>query len=278
MIYLQALADGVAAMDNGAVVAAANKLADTRSGHLGILLCKIHGNLANEHNIVFTTLAGQGRLRHVIVIANSAHNLVDGEGLVVHLHGSLNDALGKAHVDAGVVDNGIGQKGIDDSLEVAHAAIGGLSNILHHLGRYLQSITLNLAVQDVHAQLGVGLFHLGNQSARESGDETLGHSLEVNGRTVAGQDDALAVAEKVVEDVEEGLLCLRGSHPLLNIIDNKHVDGLIERDEIVGAILHHRIGILHLEQSGTDIEYTLLGIEFLGTHTDGIDEMRLATT
>ena len=62
----------------------------------------------------------------------------------------------------------------------------------------------------------------------------------------------------MIEDVEERQLSLLSSHPLLNIIDYQHIDGLIEIDEVVGGIMQNRTGILHLEQARTDIEHTLI--------------------
>ena len=39
----------------------------------------------------------------------------------------------------------------------------------------------------------------------------------------------------------------------------------------------HRVGELHLEQAGRDIENTLLGIGLLATYTNGVDEVGLTT-
>ena len=78
--------------------------------------------------------------------------------------------------------------------------------------------------------------------------------------------------------MEESVLCLWCANPFLNIIDDKHVDGLIEANEIVGRILQHRIGILHLKQSCADIQHTFLRIQLLSAQTNGVDKMSLATT
>ena len=80
----------------------------------------------------------------------------------------------------------------------------------------------------------------------------------------------------VVEDMEERILRLDGRHPLLDIIHDQDVDSLIEVDEIVGRIVPHRVGVLHLKEARGDIEHTLLRIELLGSHTDGIDEVGLS--
>ena len=48
--------------------------------------------------------------------------------------------------------------------------------------------------------------------------------------------------------MEECLLCLVGTNPLLYVVNDKYVDGLIEVDEIIHRVLTDGIGVLHLEQ------------------------------
>ena len=82
----------------------------------------------------------------------------------------------------------------------------------------------------------------------------------------------------MVEDMEErgnGLLC---RCPLLHIIDNQYIDGLIEMDEVIDSITAAGIGKLHLEQTGRNIEYALVRVHLFTTNTDGIDKVRLTTT
>ena len=82
----------------------------------------------------------------------------------------------------------------------------------------------------------------------------------------------------MIEDVEEGSNSLLGSSPLLYIIDDQHVDCLIEIDEVVNRILATGIRELHLKQTCRNVEYTLLRIGLLTTQTDGIDEMSLTAS
>ena len=102
--------------------------------------------------------------------------------------------------------------------------------------------------------------------------------FQVDGRTIARKDDLLAQTEQMIEDMEECGDCPLSSSPFLYIIDNQHIDGLIEIDKIINRILSTGISELHLEQTGTDIEHTLLGIHLLAAYTNGIDQMRLTTT
>ena len=101
----------------------------------------------------------------------------------------------------------------------------------------MQTVTLDLTVQDIDAQLLVGLLQLGYQAARETGEQSVVHTFKIYRGTVGCQDDTLAVTEQVVEDMEEGILCLGGRHPLLDIIHDQDINRLIESDEVVDLIL-----------------------------------------
>ena len=46
----------------------------------------------------------------------------------------------------------------------------------------------------------------------------------------------------------------------------------------VGGVMTHRVGELHLEQTGRDVEHAFLGIGLLAAHADGVDQVCLATT
>ena len=60
--------------------------------------------------------------------------------------------------------------------------------------------------------------------------------------------------------MEECLLCLVGTNPLLYVVNDKYVDGLIEVDEIIHRVLTDGIGVLHLEQPRAYIQHTHLWI------------------
>ena len=82
---------------------------------------------------------------------------------------------------------------------------------------------------------------------------------------------------QVVEDVEEGLLglgCFAG--PELYVVDDEHVDHLVEVDEVVGGAGAARFGILLHELLAGDIEHGLVGVHLFGLKTDGIGQVGLA--
>ena len=82
----------------------------------------------------------------------------------------------------------------------------------------------------------------------------------------------------MVEDVEERPLRTLLANPLLDIVNDQQVDGLVEVYKIVERIFPHGVCILQFEESGADIEHALLRINLLYTVTDGIDQVRLTAS
>ena len=122
------------------------------------------------------------------------------------------------------------------------------------------------------------MLQFSNQSTGETRQQAILHTLQINRRTVGSQNNLLAQTEQVVEDMEERVKRLRCCSPLLDIINNEHINRLIELDEFVYLILTYSIRKLHLEQTGRHIEHTLLRIHLLTTHANSINQVRLTTT
>ena len=98
------------------------------------------------------------------MIANLLENIVDRKRMVIHLHGTLDDALGQLHIDIRVIDNRISHQGVDHTLKIAHTAVSSVSNKLDDICRYLQTVATALGIEDIDAQLSIGLLKLSNQS------------------------------------------------------------------------------------------------------------------
>ena len=173
----------------------------------------------------------------ISVIANLLKDIIDGQRMVVHLDGTLDDTLSQTHIHIRVVDNRISHQRVHHTFQVTHATIGRFCNILDHLCRNLQTVTTALRIQDIHTQLHIGLFKFGNETAGETCQQTILHTLQIHWGTIAGKNDLLAATEKMIEDMEEGVKRLRRVHPLLDIIDDQHVNRLIEGDEVVGGVM-----------------------------------------
>ena len=98
------------------------------------------------------------------MIANLLENIVDRKRVVIHLHGTLDDALGQLHIDIRVIDNRISHQGVDHTLKIAHTAVSSVSNKLDDICRYLQTVATAFGIEDIDAQLSIGLLKLSNQS------------------------------------------------------------------------------------------------------------------
>ena len=136
----------------------------------------------------------------------------------------------------------------------------------------------HLALQDISAQLLFGLLQFGQQSALESGNHSVFHTLQCHRWTVAGENDVTSILTQMIEDMEEGVLCGLLAHHLLDIVHDEHIYALVEMHEIVHIVLVNRRGILNLKESGTQIKHPLVGMQFLHTCTDGIYQVSLTHT
>ena len=112
----------------------------------------------------------------------------------------------------------------------------------------------NLTIQ----MLNVGQ---GDSILVKTAEQTVLKRYYVGGGTVAAEHHRMVVEVQVVEDVEEGILRLGLSGQLLDVVDNEHVDALVEAEELVD-VSARRLGrgVLTLEVEGWDIQHALAGI------------------
>lgn len=246
-IGLQSALNLCAAVYHGAVVAATYQFAYAAGGHLGIFLCQEHRHLACHHIVAFAAAAVYLGHGNVEVVAHAVNNIVNGEGLFVNLYGTFYHTFSQAQVNLAVVNNAESHERVDHALQVANRAIGILGNIFYHVFWYLQPVAIHLFVKYIHAQLHVGALERSYQSAFKACEQTVHNALQLNGWAVGSQDNAFVVAEQVVENVEEGGLCALLVLPLLYIVNNQHVDGLVEVDKVVYLVLYLGRGVLHLK-------------------------------
>ena len=134
----------------------------------------------------------------------------------------------------------------------------------------------DLVFQDFLAQIQIRTRKLRRQSPFQTSDQTLLHALQIHGRLIRREDQLLAQLMQVIEDMEEGILRPVHADHLLDIIQDQHIDILIEMQEIVGRILSHRIRKLHTEQVRRDIKDTLLRMQLTDARTNRIAEVRLS--
>ena len=108
-------------------------------------------------------------------------------------------------------------------------------------------------------------------------EQTVGDALQLRWRPIGGQEYTLAVAEEMVEDMEECVLCALLVLPLLYIVNNQHIDGLVEVDKVVYLVLYLGRGVLHLEGASAEVQHTLVGVQLARAHTNSINKVCLAT-
>ena len=242
------------------MVAPANKFSYAAGRHLGVFLSQIHRHLARHNQVALAAFAAHGRHANVEMIAHLLQNVVYGKWRIVYLHSPFNHPFGQPHVDVAVIHHRISHQTVDNPFQVAHTSVSRFGNKLRNFGRYFQSIAAYFGVQYVYTELFIGLFQFGNDATRETGDKPIAHVVQFNGWAIASQDDAFAVAKEVVEDVEKRFLGFFCTGPRLHIINNKHVDGLVELDEIVGGVLQNSVNKLQLKEVCADVQHPFLGV------------------
>ncbi len=154
-----------------------------------MLVGKIHDDLSREHYLTLAQTSFKLLLGDVIVGANDTDNVINGECLIVDLHGSHHYSLNELHVNITVVGDTVSHERVDDALNLSHAAVCVLGYVGDYVFRNVKSVTLNLSFQDIHAELHVWLLHLCHYTARETCDETIHHAAELNRWTVANEND-----------------------------------------------------------------------------------------
>ena len=82
----------------------------------------------------------------------------------------------------------------------------------------------------------------------------------------------------MIEYVEKGILRFVLAGQLLYIVDNQHVEHLIEMDEIVQLALDRRMLKLRLKLVHRHVQHLQLRLTLLDLHTDSLCDMRFPET
>lgn len=266
------LADGI---EHCGVVAPAEFLADLRLAHLGVLLGKVHGELAHEDDVGLAALLNDFALLHLEMLAEVLEDVLEGDIVAGEVDYASHNTLGKSEVYFAVVHHAEGHQAVDDALEVAHVISDVFGNIIDHIGGEAQTRAPYLGGNDVAAQHDVGAVHLHDDAPLETGEHTFLNAFEEHGGAVAGDDNLAAVEVEVVEDVEKGVLRVGGGE-FLYIVYDKDIDRLIKMHELVDIVVANGVGILRLEEVGGHKEHALLGEFLFDAVAYGRDEVGLA--
>ena len=151
-----------------------------------------------------------------------------------------------------------------------------IDDVVEDLVAEHKPLGLDLIAQDGATQLRIGSPELGREAPFEACDESLLQSLHINGRLVGRQHELLAELVQVVEDVEKGHLRLVQADQLVDVVEDKHIETLVEVQEVVRRVFDHCVGVLDAEAVGGDVEDTLLGVHLTDAQADGVAEVRLA--
>lgn len=82
---------------------------------------------------------------------------------------------------------------------------------------------------------------------------------------------------QMIEDMEECVLCLCETCKLLNIINNEHINALVEVYEVISRIVSYRVCVLNLKQMSRYVQYPFFGVKFFDFCSDSIGQMSLPT-
>ena len=125
----------------------------------------------------------------------------------------------------------------NDTFQIAYALIHIFSNIINHFRWELQSVAVYLITQDVFAKFYGRLFEFGYHTPFETGQQTFFDTLQQHWSAVGSQNELLAVLMQMIEDMEEVVLSFGNSGKLLNIINDKYINSLVEVDKVVGRVV-----------------------------------------
>lgn len=125
----------------------------------------------------------------------------------------------------------------NDTFQIAYALIHIFSNIINHFRWELQSVAVYLITQDIFAKFYGRLFEFGYHTPFETGQQTFFDTLQQHWSAVGSQNELLAVLMQMIEDMEEVVLSFGNSGKLLNIINDKYINSLVEVDKVVGRVV-----------------------------------------
>lgn len=185
-------------------------------------------------------------------------------------------AAGQIEVYFGVEECGVGEQRGECAFEVADVGGDLFGYVVYHFGRYFQAVLIDFVLEYLSSQLKVRLFDLYDEPHFEAGEQALFHAFELAGLAVAADDDLFADEQEVVEDVEECVLGFRFADELLYVVDDEHVDALVEVDEVVGLLGLDGIGVLQQEDVGGDVDDAFFGVALFDGYAYRVGEMGFA--
>ncbi len=122
------------------------------------------------------------------MMANRFNDIIDGERLIIHLHRTLDDALRQTDINAAVINDAVSQKTIDGSCKSRTLPLQVWAmKEMTSTGIFKPSRRILLLRISTHNWI-FRLLQLADQSARETGEQTVWHILQLYRRAVARQN------------------------------------------------------------------------------------------
>ena len=244
-------------------------------------LRQVHGDLARLGDVAGALRGVQPGAVDVLMLAHHVDDVVDRDLLLCELHVDLQDLFGERGGDPAPHERGVRHQRREGAFDLADVGRDVFGQEGDHLFRDRNVQFVHFRLDDLDLGLVVRRLDLGREAPFETGQQALLDVLQLDGRLVRGQDQLLARKVQMVEDVEEDVLRAGFSGQLLNIVDNQHVDHLIEVDEVVQLpLLVAQVGALELglELVHRDVEHLQLRMAFADLVADGLHDVRFAQT
>ena len=241
-----------------------------------MLLGEVHGDLPRLRDLTRALRRVEAFEIEVQVLAYDLDDVVDGDLLLVELHVYLQYLLCQRRGDLAAEERGVGDQRRERAFDFAHVGRDVVGQIGHHVVRNLGAEFLGLYADDFELRFVVRRIELGRESPFETRQQPLFDVLQLHGRLVRSEDQLLARQLEVVEDVEERVLRTRLARQLLNVVDDQHVDHLVEVDEIGDfAVLVGRLE-LRLKLVHRDVQHLQFGMALPHLVADGLHDVGFA--
>ena len=176
-----------------------------------------------------------------------------------------------------MVEGGLREDGDHGALKFAGVGGDAQCEVVNNLLGELYPVVFQLFGDDGGTGFQVGNLQVGGQSPLETVQQARLETSDVDRRFVGGHDNLLLELVQMVENLEESLLgfgLVAGYE--LDVVDDEHVNSLVEPVEVVEVVALHGLHILLVEGVGADVDDDFVGEVDFGLDADGVDQVGFA--
>ncbi|MBG9885101.1 hypothetical protein ABE10_00575, partial [Bacillus toyonensis] len=223
------------------MVAVAEQLPDLREREVRPLTAQVHRDLTRRRDLLGSAGAVEVVDRELEVAGGGGDDVGRRDDVVLGLVDDVaENRLREGHVERRAVEARERGDADEGALELTDVRGDDRCDVLQHLVRDVQGLTLRLLAEDGDAGLEVGRLDVGDEAPLEAAAHPVLEPGEVLGRDVAGDHDLLVVIVQGVERVEERLLGLRASLEELDVVDQEDVHVAVPGLEGGAAVVRDR--------------------------------------